>query len=691
MDDRRGGGPDGPVTVISYSYWQQQFGGALDVIGRVVRLNSVPFTIVGVTAPEFFGTEVGRRFDVIVPLGTEPLVRGGDSVLDSAGTNFLTIIARLRPDQSLDSATAELRSAQPAIRQATIEPAYDGDEYLTAPFTVLPAATGYSNLRRSYERPLLAIAVVVGLVLLIGCVNVANLLLARATARSHELSVQVALGASRWRLARQLFAESLILSGSGAALGVAIARYGSGFLVGQLSTRADVVFLDVSLDSRVLAFTVAVAALTALLFGIAPAFRAARAQPIDALKERSRGSTERTHGLMAWLVAGQVALSVILVAAAGLFIQSFLSLVNRKLGVEPDHVLVVTMDSERAMGDPAQRIPLYERARDAALRQPNVAAAAISFLTPVSGGGFTPGVAISMGKGVSVRANGDVCGNLISPRWFSTFGTDVVAGRDFTTSDRKGTPGVAIVNETFAHRFFGSSSPLGRTLTVFPGTPMAMSRTIVGVAGDAIYASPHEPVPPTWYMSIAQFDVPEFPFSEARLSVRAKSGPPLLLMKSLETAIATVEPRLDLTFQPFADQLHASLTRERLMAQLAGFFGAIALLLAGLGLYGVTAYAVSRRRAEIGIRLALGAAPRGVIRLVLARMALLVSVGIMAGAVASFWGSTFLRGLIYDLPPNDPTTLACAALLLVAMAAASTWLPARRAARIDPSILLRED
>jgi putative ABC transport system permease protein len=694
LDDRPGGGPDGAVAVISYSYWQQQFGGAGDTVGRIVRLNSVPFTIVGVTPPEFFGTEIGRTFDVVVPLGTEPLVRGSDSVLDSASTNFLTIIARLRPDQSLDGAAAEVHGVQRAIRDATLEAREEDvvDRYLTAPFTVIPAGTGYSNLRRGYERPLLVIAVVVALVLLIGCVNVANLLLARAIARSHELSVQVALGASRWRLARQLLAESTVLSGCGAALGVAVARYSSGFLVGQLSTPTDVVFLDVSLDTRVLAFTVAVAAVTALLFGIAPAFRAARARPIDALKGKNRSSTERSHGLMAWLVAGQVALSVVLVGAAGLFIQSFVSLSSRKLGVKPDQVLVVTMDSERAMVDSMQRVPLYERARDAALRSPNVAAAAISFLTPVGGGGFTPRVAIAMGAWQArLDANGDVCANLISPRWFTTFGTGLVAGRDFTDGDRKGAPGVAIVNETFARKFLGASSPLRRTITVYPGTPMAMTMAIVGVAEDAIYASPHDPVPPTWYMPIAQFDIPEFPFESANLSVRAKTGSPLLLTKSIEAAIATVNPHLTLTFQPFADRIYASLTRERLMAQLAGFFGVIALLLAGLGLYGVTAYAVSRRRAEIGIRLALGAAPWGVIRLVLARMSFLVSVGILVGSTASLWGSRFVRGLIYDMPPDDATTLAGAALLLLAMAALSSWLPARRAAQIDPSVLLRED
>ncbi len=692
LDDRSRRGPEGPVAVISYAYWRREFGGEASAIGRTVRLNAVPFTVVGITPPEFFGTEVGRTFDVIVPLSTEALVRGTDSVLASASTNFLTIIARVRPDQPLESAAAALRASQGAIRHATLEPGAPSEPYLDSPFTVVPAATGYSNFRRDYQAPLLVLAAVVALVLLIGCMNVANLLLARATARSHQLSIQLALGASRWRLARQLFSESLMLAGCGAALGLVVARFSGRFLVSQLSAGNDHVFLDLSMDTRVLAFTTTTAAVTALLFGIAPALRAAGARPIDAIKEGGRSSTQRTHGAMAWLVAGQVAMSVVLVTAAGLFVQSFASLVARPLGIDADRILVVTMDSERTAVDAADRLSLYERARDAARSLPNVADASLSFLTPMSGGGFTPRVAVDHGAGdVRVSANDDASGNLIAPRWFSTFGTRLVAGRDFSDADRTGAPRVAIVNEHFARRFFGSTSPLGRSMTAFAGLPFARRMTVVGVSADAIYAWPHEAVPPTWYIPLQQLDLPEFPLSIVKLSVRAQDGPPLLLGKSLEQAITTVDPHLVLTFQPLSDQWHASLARERLLAQVAGFFGAIALLLAALGLYGVTAYAVSRRRSELGIRLALGAAPRQVMRLVLARTSSLVAAGILAGTAGSVWGSAFVAGLIYGVPAADPLTLAGAALVLVAVGVAASWAPARRAGRIDTGILLREN
>src|SRR5688572_6088429 len=690
-DDERGGGPDGPVAVISHRYWQRQFGGAANVIGQSLRLEGVPFTIVGVTPPDFFGMEVGRSFDVVVPLRTEPLLRGGDSMLDEAASNFLSIAARLRPDQSLEAAAAALRGVQSEIRSATVGPWEKSvvDGYLTAPFTVLPASTGFSYLREDYQRPLLVLAVVVALVLLIGCVNVANLLLARAVARAHEVSVQVALGASRWRLVRQMLVESVVLSGAAAGLGVLIAASGSRFLVRQLSTPTTAVFLDLSVDGRVLGFTVAIAAVTALLFGIAPAFRAARVTPIDALKDRARAAAGRRSGLMAWLIPVQVALSLILLVAAGLFVRSFTSLTDRELGFEPDPVMVATVGATTTGTDPRARVPLYERVREVVVQLPDVADAAISFAAPGGGGGFTPPFDVSTaGDPIRVTANSDVFGNLISPGYFATYGTRLIAGRDVTDRDRRGAPGVAIVNETFARRFFGAASPLGRTFTLYPNTPRALAVQVVGVAADAVYGSPRDPVRAAWYVPIAQ--VAGFPLDSILLSVRAKSGSPALLTTTVAAAIATVDPQLALIMRPLRVRLDATLTRERLMAQLAGSLGALALLLAGLGLFGVTSFAIARRRTEIGIRLALGATPTRVIRMVLARVSVLVGAGIAAGTLASLWAARFVDGLIYNLPVRDPATLGGALLVLSAIAAVAGWLPARRASRVNPVAALRD-
>jgi putative ABC transport system permease protein len=694
VDDRRGGGPDGPVTVISHAYWQRAFGGGTDVIGRVVRLNMVPFTIVGVMPSGFFGTEVGRTFDVIAPLHTEPLVRGRDAGIDNPGTNFLSVIARLAPGQTMDSAAAELRRVQPAIRTATM-PARGGtlpqaflDQYLRDPFVLAPAETGFSNLRLQYQRPLLVITAVVALVLLIACVNIANLLLARAMARRHELQVRLALGASRWRLARQLFTESLVLSAAGAALGVGIAPPIGRFLVGQLTTPTNVVFLDTSLDLRVLAFSIAVTVITALLFGTSPAFRAARVSLVDALKVRGHAAGEPRGGPAGWLVVVQVALSVTLVVAAGLFLRSFASLASRELGFEAERVLVVTIDPERAAVDVSQRRALYRRVRAAVLAVPDVREAALSHRTPITTGGFTPQVAVD-GRAPAV-IHDEVFGNLISPGWLRTYGMPLVAGRDITERDRGGAPRVAIVNETFARRYLAGGSPQGRIITIFPGTPRALRLEVVGVAADAVYFSAREPVPPSWYGAIDQFEVDGFPFSPVRLSVRPGAGSPAALTKDVEAAIVAVDPQLALTFRPLAEQVDASLTRERLMAQLAAFFGGFSLLLAGIGLYGVTAYAISRRRAEIGIRMALGAAPRGVVRLVAGQVTMLVATGIGVGAALSLWAARFVGGLIYGLQPRDPSTLIGAVIVLSVTAALAGWVPVRRAVRTDPAAVLRE-
>jgi putative ABC transport system permease protein len=432
-DDRRGGGPDGPVAVISYSFWQRRFGGSADVIGKPLMVERVSYTVVGVTPPEFFGAEVGRKFDVAIPIGTEPLLRGRESSLDQRSYWWLNITLRLKPGQDTEAATAALRGMQPQIREATMPqdwPEQYKKTYLNEAFTLVPAATGSSGLRRRYQQPLTAIMVVVALVLLIACANIANLLLARANARRHELSVRIALGASKVRIARQLLTESLLLSGVGALIGLLFARWGSGLLVRQLSSTTNTVFLDLGLDWRILGFTALIAVATAILFGVAPALRASRVQPNEALKEQGRGVVGERFGLGNLLLVMQVALSVILVVAAGLFVRTFSSLANVNLGFDHRAVLVANIDAQRLQLDPSQRPALFERLRQAAANVPGVTSAALSRVTPVSGSTWNNVVEI---PGAAARPERERLTNinLLSSSWFKTMGTRLIAGRDF--------------------------------------------------------------------------------------------------------------------------------------------------------------------------------------------------------------------------------------------------------------------
>jgi putative ABC transport system permease protein len=697
-DDVHGGGPDGPVAMISYGFWQRRYGSAPDIVGRQLSLDDVAFTIVGVTPPGFSGPEVGRMFDAIVPIGTEPLVRGGDSFLDDSGITFLTMLARLGPNQSAEMATAGLRQVQSRIREATL-----GDigrfgsreaieRYLAAPFALVPGATGFAgarDLRALYQRPLLTLLVVVGLLLFIACVNVANLLAVRTIARRHELSLRLALGASRGRLVRQLLAESLVLYGIGAASGLLIAVWGGRTLVGQLSTSVETVFLDASIDGRVLAFTVVITVLTTLIFGTAPAFRASGVAPMEVLKQQPRTVVGRARlALPDGLLVAQVALSLVLVFAAGLFVRTFVSLSQRPLGFEPTHVLMVNIDAHRTSNTAADRIALYERTRESVRALPDVADAALSLTSPLGRGQFTPLLDI---QGVS-DTRGPVWANLISPGWFGTFGVPLVAGRDLSDRDRAGGPRVAIVNQAFARKFAQDKSPIGLTITLYPRTPRALGPIeIVGVVGDAVYSSLRGEAPPTFYVPLAQFDyLPELGIRSINLEVRSRGASPESLTRSITTAVGRIDSQLSLTFRPLATQVSDSLIQERLSARLSACFGVLGLLLAGLGLYGVTTHSVTSRRSEIGIRLALGAPGASVARLVLARVTLLVGAGAMLGATISLWASKFVVSLIYGMQPRDLTTLVASAVVLTLVAACATWVPTRRAMRTDPASILRD-
>jgi len=696
-DDRRGGGADGPVAVISYRFWHRRFGAAPDAIGRTLTIDRVPFTIVGVTPPSFFGVNVGSSFDVALPLETEPLLGRLPSRLTGATNTWLHVMARLPEGQSLDAATAALQAAQPAIRAATMPPfrrAEDRERYFRAPWVAKSGATGSSGLRTRYGPALVTLLVIVGLVLLVACANIANLQLARTAARRHEFSVRIALGASRLRIARQLLAESLVLSVVGAVLGFALAYWGSRLLVAQLSTWASTAFLDLTPDWRVLAVTSAVTVTTAILFGSVPAFRAARVQPIDDLKRTSRGATAGAAlGVGGALVSVQVALSLILVVAAGLFLRSFTALAYRDLGFDRSRVLVAVVDARRTVVPAGGRAALYERVRAAAAAVNGVESAATSMATPLGSAGirFTPEITAPGNPafgGKDVR----ILTNPVSPDWFRTFGTQLLAGRDFTARDTATASKVIIVNQAFARRYFGGANPTGGTLIEVAGDDR-QPLEIVGLVEDAAFASVRDPVDPTLYRPFTQGVEEELleRFPSVSISVRPVARlQPAHLTSTLAAAIRSVDGNLSVSFQTVTEQLSHFYIRERLLALLSAFFGTLALLLAALGLYGVTAYSVNRRRPEIGIRMALGATARSIVRLVLGRVVLLTAVGITAGAIFAFWALRFVRTLLFGVEAEDPVTFAAAAMTIALVGTVAALLPALRAGRIDPAAVVRD-
>jgi predicted permease len=686
-DDVRGGGPAGAVAVVSYGFWQRHFGGTAEAIGRTLFLDGVPFTIIGVTPPDFLGLDVGHTFDVIAPVGDEPLVHGRETWFDQRGDYWFTIMARLKAGQTAETATAALRDVQREIWESTVPRNLRPESrkrYLAESFSLVSAMTGSSTLRHQYERPLVTLLAVVMLVLLIACANLANLMLGRGVARRHELSVRLALGASRWDLIRQMLAEALVLATAGTACGWLIASWASRLLIRQLSTPQNRIALDLSIDSHVLLFTIGVAIATVVLFGIAPAFKTAGVAPMDALREHGQGTIgDARVGVASSLVVAQVAVSLVLVVAAAMFTRTFLSLTTRHVGFERDRVLLVDVDAHPTAVTPAQLAALHDRVRESVRAVPGVGAAAMSMVTPVSGQGIGPHIEVSGGgpvRGVT---------NVISPGWFATFGTPLIEGRDFTDRDRHGSPLVAIVNQALARQVLNGASPLGHTITL--ATPgQAVTMDIIGVAADAVYLSLREDVPPTVYTPMAQFYLPQDLLTSVSLSVRATSGSPVALTKGVADAIGAVNPRLSLTIRPLADQVDGSLRPERVMAILSGCVGGLALLLATLGLYGVTAYSVARRHTEIGIRIALGSTPAGVVGLMLSRVSQLLAVGVLIGAGISVWASKFVASLLYGLEPRDPASIIGAAVVLAAVGGAAGWLPAYRASRIDPAAILRD-
>jgi putative ABC transport system permease protein len=684
------GAPDGPVAVVSYRLWRARFGAREDIVGSRLSINRMPVTIVGVMPPSFFGVEVGRVLDLAMPYRLA--ARFTSSPFDD-DFQWLNIMVRLKDGVSVSTGSAALRAVQSQIRSAAM-PAKPRKGFLQDPLTLEAAGPGDSMLRRRFERPLLAVFAVVALVLLVACANVGNLLLARGIARRHELTVRTALGASRWRLVRQLMAESVLLSTIGAAAGLALTPSATRMLVALLSTSREPIALDLAWDWRVLAFTVATTALTVMIFGIAPAWRATRLAPIEALNAQGRGANG--HGqanatLFNSLIVAQIVFSLVLVVAAALFAQTFARLADVSLGFDRDRALVVSVHAPTVPA--TERVRLFERLALAAANVPGVAAA---------GGSMNPPIIAPLRGDVVVSAPGTPAPpeaerisqlSTITPGWMSAYGAGIRAGRDFDERDVLTAPRVMLVNDAFVRRFAGGRDVVGTTLALAmripPSSDFPMGdKTIVGVVADTIFRSVREPIRPAIYVPLSQWEwaPPQYTFF---IGVRSSTGDPASIVRTMTEALRSVNPDVALEFETLTRQVGESLAAERALAILSGFFGVVALLLAGLGLYGVTAHAVARRRTEIGIRMALGAAPADVVKMVLVRLSRLIGAGVLLGTVISLWASPLVASLLYGLDSRDPATFVVAALVLGAVATLAGWLPAWRASRLAPAAVLR--
>jgi predicted permease len=680
------GGPNGAVAVISDGYWTRRFGRDPAVLGKNVQVGTRWVAIVGITPPGFFGVQVGQPVDITLPM---MLVEQG---LQSKQSWWLSVIGRLAPGATVEQARVDLETLWDRYLTEVGMPR-DKRGYFSG-IALVPAARGANGLRRDYSEPLMIVMAIVGVVLVIGCANVANLLLARATARQNEMAVRLAIGASRGRLIRQLLTEGVVLVVLGAGAGLLFARWGASFLVAVLAGPAERLVLEPHFDLRVLGFTAGVSVATALLFSLAPALRATR---VDAAKPGQAGPTAHNR-LGRSLVVVQVTLSVLLLCGAALFLRTLRNLNSVPAGFDRHGVLTLQVDATVPGRSVTPKTPAEFRADHARLaaiwsgfiqrvhEAPGVTSAAASNMNPLSG----------WRRGVAIRIHGPIPGaekdrgisvNEVTDRYFDTMGIRLLAGRVFTPRDRSGSLPVAILNETAARAYFGAESPLGRRVS-FPGQRVADELEIVGVVADARYKDLRTPDDRMAYVPLEQaID----PITSALVTVRGTGDVTRLLPSIRAIATETVPGGFVTGVATIEQQVEMSLVRERMLALLATFFAALALILACIGLYGVMTYRVARRTREIGIRIAVGARQRTVVWMMVRETLLLVTVGAALGTLGSLAANRYIAAQLFGVTPRDPVAIVIALSVLGIVTMVAGYVPARRASRIDPVKALRAE
>lgn len=670
-------GSSAAVAVIDYGCWQRRYHGDPSVIGKTIRVEGHPLTIVGVTPESFYGLIIDAATDVIVPIGFAATT--GYRSRKSIG---LSASARLRPGVTLEQARAQVEALWSAILEASVPEGYSGAQrrtFLSRRIVVGSGATGTSFLRREYTRPLSVLMGMVGLLLLIACANLANLMLARAAGRRQEFGIRIALGAGQWRIVRQMLTESLLLSIAGAGLGVLIAGWASRLLLNTMWTGFTPLMLDASPDLRVLAFTLIASLATGLLVGVAPAWKVVRADPAAALQHNARTVRGGMLTLGSVLISAQVALSLVLVIGAVLFVRSLQNLRSADVGFQREGLMLFELFPTAGERQPMpDRTAYYQELAERLQRIPGVESISYSHMGPVLSYEFTQPTSVSLSDTPPLQAVFEAVG----PGFFHLAGMRLMAGRDFTWRDNETAQSAAIVSESLARRLFPSASPIGRRIDF--GNRKNLE--IVGVVNSASLWLPQSREPMAVYFALMQQPA----YNSSSIDIRT-TGDPGPVLSAARRLIESGGRHLVLRAESVDQRAASILTTDRMIAVLSSFFGGLALLLASVGLYGLMSYAVARRTAEIGLRMALGAQPGTVLLLFLKEVIRLLLAGMAVGIPAALAASRLISGMIYGVAGKDPSTFLLSCSMLAAVAALAAYFPARRASRIDPMAALRSE
>jgi predicted permease len=666
-----------PVAVVSWSFWKSRFDLDPGVVGKKIIVGDDPVTIVGVAQRGFYGLSYEAQQDIWWPISLGP----------SAGWGF-GLLARLKPGVSLEQAQAEM-----AVVFQTVVNAPDADPFVhRMHLRIEPAGNGVTTpLSQMLSTPLTVLMATVGLLLLLACANLAGLLLARGASRQHEMAVRACLGAPRARLLRQTLTESLLLSLAGCAVGIFVAYFAAHVLIrvfasGRFIMGAPVHFEALTNpDAHVLLFSLAIALLTGLLCGAAPAMSASKTEPASALQQASRIGESKSRRLFGkGLVASQVALSLTLMSSAALFVEYLSHLRNLNLGFERHNLLLVTLDFAHSGYNAAQFSQLSQELVMRLDAIPGVSSATFSAVSPMEG----PGAASFAFAEDHPEKQTQASINYVAPAYFETYGTPFLAGRDFSARDQAGSP-VAIINETTARDCFGNENPIGRHITLSHITLTKGEKTfeVIGLVRDAKYNDLQQVAPPTIYADLLQQGYTGSEHSQ--LAIRTRIDPDGVASTVRQTAAAVLNTVPIVRIMTMSEQIDSSIVPQRLIAMLSAGFGALGALLAAIGLYGLLAYTVARRTHEIGVRMALGAAGTDVMRTVLRDALWMVCAGFAIGAPLAFWGKRVAASLIPDLPVASPLPIVVAAATMIAVGLIAAYLPARRAMRVDPMVALR--